>query len=167
MGNHSEHADHVRYNRQSGQFEFRGHSSHGTSQGEGGFYWCLWGKHLDSVHSSHQKYTIPNAIADPLGDSPFRDGEQFDDQQDQDADAPTITVKSNEFCSWCKKWNQNDRPVLLDAGFVIRAGEVPGSGVPRFRLEVAGQSKENVGYWSADEIMREVADMKTRATYVI
>jgi hypothetical protein len=165
MGNHSEHADHVRYNRQTGQFEFRGHSSHGTSQGDGGFYWCLWDKHLDSVHSSHQKYTIPNAIQDPLGDSPFRDGQDFDDNPEP-ISSIKLTVTSSEFCHWCKIWNEKDRPILQDAGVSIQAGDVPGNGVPRFRLEVGGISKEKVGYWEADAILRQVAELKTQAIYV-
>lgn len=165
MGNHSEHADHVRYNRQTGQFEFRGHSSHGKSQGEGGFYWCLWDKHLNSVHNSHQKYTIPNAIQDPLGESPLSDGESFDDRQPEPIATAKLTVASNEFCRWCKIWNEKDRPIIQAAGIDIRSGDVPGSGVPRFRLDVGGNTQDKIGYWEADKILRQVADMQTRAIY--
>lgn len=165
MGNHSEHADHVRYNRQEGRFEFRGHSSHGTRQGEGGFYWCLWDKHLNSVHRSHQKYVIPNAVLDPLGDSPFGDGQDSDDRDDTPLDGPKLTVTSNEFCSWCKTWNEKDRPILLEAGVQIRAGHVDGSGVPRFRLEAGGQAKEKIGYWEADEILQAVAELSSAVIY--
>jgi len=165
MGNHSEHADHVRYNRQTGQFEFRGHSSHGRSQGEGGFYWCLWDKHLDSVHKSHQKWMIPNVIQDPLGDSPLANGQSNnDDVSPEPIASATITVESSEFCSWCKIWNEKDRPRLQDAGVVIRAGDVPGSGVPRFRIDVGSQSQTKVGYWEADDILRTIGQMQSAST---
>lgn len=158
-GNHSEHLDHVRYNRQAGRFEFRQHSSHGRSQGEGGFFWVLWDKHLATVHGSHTFYAVPNAIQDPFGLSPISDGEQFDDDTQPEAEA-RLVVTSNEFCGWCKRWNERDRPVLQDAGVDIVAGDVPGSGVPRFRLEVGDQSKDQTGYWEAEEILRAIADMK-------
>jgi hypothetical protein len=165
-GNHSEHLDHVRYNRQKGRFEFREHSSHGKSQGDGGFFWVTWAQHLATVHPSHTFYCIPNAIQDPFGVSPFSQG-----QGNEEDNKPTpiakarIVVTSNEFCSWCKKWNERDRPVLQQAGVDIVAGEVPGSGVPRFRLEVGGKTKVNVGYWEASAILREIGQLQYEVAY--
>lgn len=163
-GNHSEHLDHVRYNREKGRFEFREHSSHGTSQGDGGFFWVTWEQHLSTVHSSHTFYAVPNAIQDPLGDSPFGDGEESDDEPAPVATA-RLTVTSSEFCHWCKIWNQQDRPVLQQADVNIVAGDVPGSGVPRYRLEVGNRSKEKIGYWEADAILREIADMQAAQAF--
>lgn len=159
-GNHSEHLDHVRYNRQKGRFEFREHSSHGTSQGDGGFFWVTWEQHLATVHPSHAFYAVPVAIQDPFGISPHSEGS--DEKQDDPKPAPSakIIVTSNEFCSWCKRWNERDRPVLQRAEVEIVAGNVPGSGVPRFRLEVGSQFEEKIGYWEADAILRRIADFK-------
>lgn len=159
-GNHSEHLDHVRYNRQKSRFEFREHSSHGTSQGEGGFFWVTWSQHLATVHSSHVFYAVPNAIQDPFGLSPFSQGEEMDDDSAPVAKA-RVVVASNEFCSWCKRWNERDRPVLLEAGIDIVAGSVAGSGVPRFRLEVGEKAIERVGYWEAAAILREIANLQS------
>ena len=166
-GNHSEHLDHVRYNRQKGRFEFREHSSHGLSQGEGGFFWVVWDQHLATVHSSHTFYAVPSAIQDPFGLSPFSQGDNSDDDRPNPVATAKITVASNEFCSWCKRWNERDRPVLLDAGIDIVAGSVPGSGVPRFRLQVGDNAMEKVGYWEADAILREIANMKTSILFGI
>lgn len=159
-GNHSEHLDHVRYNRQKGRFEFREHSSHGTSQGEGGFFWVTWNQHLATVHSSHVFYAVPNAVQDPFGLSPFSEGEQFDDGPAPVSDV-RLVVTSNEFCSWCKRWNEKDRPVLQAEGVDIVAGSVAGNGVPRFRLEVGDKSVEKIGYWEAAVILREIANLKS------
>lgn len=165
-GNHSEHLDHVRYNRQKGRFEFRQHSSHGTSQGDGGFFWVVWDQHLATVHSSHVFYAVPNAIQDPFGLSPINNEEDSDDQYDpQPAPDATLIVASNEFCSWCKRWNEKDRPVLLSAGVTIKAGDVAGSGVPRFRLEVGEKVKEKIGYWDADAILREISNLKCKCLF--
>ena len=159
-GNHSEHLDHVRYNRQKGRFEFREHSSHGTSQGDGGFFWVTWEQHLATVHPSHTFYAVPNAIQDPFGISPHSEGS--DEQHDDPKPAPSarIVVASNEFCSWCKRWNERDRPVLQRAEVEIVAGNVAGSGVPRFRLEVGDKFEEKIGYWEADAILKRIADFK-------
>lgn len=167
-GNHSEHLDHVRYNREKGRFEFREHSSHGTSQGEGGFFWVTWDQHLATVHPSHTFYAVPNAIQDPFGLSPFGQGqEEGGDNKPSPVATATLVVVSSEFCSWCKQWNTKDRPVLQKAGVNIFAGEVPGNGVPRFRLEVGGKSVEKVGYWEADAILREIASLRMDAAYQI
>jgi len=163
-GNHSEHLDHVRYNRQKGRFEFREHSSHGTGQGEGGFFWVTWSQHLATVHSSHVFYAVPNAIQDPFGLSPFSEGESFDDEP-APISSGRLVVASNEFCGWCKRWNEKDRPVLMEAGVEIVAGDVAGSGVPRFRLEVGGRTIEKIGYWEAAAILREIANLNTAITY--
>lgn len=160
-GNHSEHLDHVRYNRQRGRFEFRQHSSHGTGQGDGGFFWVVWDQHLATVHPSHTFYAVPNAIQDPFGLSPISDKKDFNEDEDNSPPPKAaLIVASNEFCSWCKRWNEKDRPVLMNAGVEIKSGDVAGSGVPRFRLEVGGKSQVKVGYWEADSILKQIADMQ-------
>lgn len=164
-GNHSEHLDHVRYNRQNGRFEFREHSSHGKSQGDGGFFWVTWERHLSTVHSSHVFYAVPNAIQDPFGISPHGGGEDRQDDKPEPVAKARLVVASNEFCSWCKRWNEKDRPVLQQANVSIVAGDVAGSGVPRFRLEVGEQSLEKIGYWEADAILRKIADMQASAAF--
>lgn len=164
-GNHSEHLDHVRYNRQKGRFEFREHSSHGKSQGDGGFFWVTWERHLATVHSSHVFYAVPNAIQDPFGLSPHSGGQDERDDKPEPVASARIVVASNEFCSWCKRWNERDRPVLQSAGVDIVAGDVPGSGVPRFRLEVGELSSEKIGYWEADAILREIGNMRAALAY--
>lgn len=165
-GNHSEHLDHVRYNRQKGRFEFREHSSHGTGQGEGGFFWVTWAQHLATVHPSHTFYCVPAAIQDPFGLSPFGQGEGNDERDDPAPVASArVVVTSSEFCGWCKKWIEKDRPVLQQAGVDIVAGEVPGQGVPRFRLEVGDKTKVQVGYWEASAILREIANLRTEVAY--
>lgn len=165
-GNHSEHLDHVRYNRAKGRFEFREHSSHGTGQGDGGFFWVTWDQHLATVHPSHTFYAVPNAIQDPFGLSPLGGNQEEDDRVDP---APValakLIVTSNEFCSWCKRWNERDRPVLQQAGVDIVAGFVAGEGVPRFRLEVGDKSSGKIGYWEADAILREIANLKAELAY--
>lgn len=163
-GNHSEHLDHVRYNREKGRFEFREHSSHGTGQGDGGFFWVVWDQHLATVHSSHTFYAVPNAIQDPLGLSPFSQNEDIDPSPEPE-NLVSLIVASNEFCSWCKRWNEKDRPALLSAGVNIKAGNVAGSGVPRFRLEVGDKTKEKIGYWESDAILRDIASMKTECLF--
>lgn len=163
-GNHSEHLDHVRYNRQKSRFEFRQHSSHGTSQGDGGFFWVTWERHLATVHPSHVFYAVPNAIQDPFGLSPFNRGQDSNDDPQPIASIKLI-VTSSEFCSWCKRWNDIDRPMLQSAGVDIVAGDVAGSGVPRFQLEVGGKSHVKVGYWEAEAILRQAADMQTEIAY--
>jgi len=165
-GNHSEHLDHVRYNRQKSRFEFREHSSHGTGQGEGGFFWVTWNQHLATVHSSHVFYAVPTAIQDPFGLSPFSEGDRSDDEPAPDSSV-RLVVASNEFCSWCKRWNERDRPVLLSEGIHVVAGNVAGSGVPRFRLEVGEKAIEKVGYWESSAILREIANLKTNAFYYL
>lgn len=162
-GNHSEHLDDIRYNRQAGRFEFRKHSSHGTRYGDGGFCWIHYG-HLGSVHSSHTKYALPGAIDDPLGEFGFQD-EQIDDEDNEPEQQPKLIVTSNEFCSWCKKWDQNDRQRVVDAGVEVVPGSVPGSGVPRFKLVVGEQEQTKIGYWPADQILRTLAELKTQAVY--
>jgi hypothetical protein len=164
-GNHSEHLDHVRYNRTKGRFEFREHSSHGKSQGEGGFFWVTWEQHLSTVHPSHTFYAVPNAIQDPFGLSPFGDGNGEEENKPEPVASVRLIVVSSEFCSWCKRWNEKDRPVLEKANVSIVAGDVPGSGVPRFRLEVGTKSVDKVGYWDADAILREIASMKMDIAY--
>jgi hypothetical protein len=165
-GNHSEHLDHVRYNRAKGRFEFREHSSHGKGQGEGGFFWVTWDQHLATVHPSHTFYCVPNAIQDPFGLSPIGDKKQDDDRVDpQPIATARLVMTSSEFCSWCKKWNQIDRPIIQKANIDIVAGEVAGQGVPRFRLEVGSKSIEKVGYWEADAILREAANLKMELAY--
>lgn len=163
-GNHSEHLDDIRYNRQAGRFEFRKHSSHGTRYGEGGFCWIHYG-HLSTVHGSHTKYAVPMAVDDPQGLSPFENDFIDDDEQDEPDDAPKLIVTSNEFCSWCKKWDQNDRARVASAGVEVVPGSVPGSGVPRFKLIVGGQEVVKVGYWPADQILSELARMRTAIQY--
>lgn len=164
-GNHSEHLDDIRYNRQAGRFEFRKHSSHGTRYGDGGFCWIHYG-HLGSVHSSHTKYALPIAIDDPQGNNPFEDEWIDDGEQEEDAsEAPKLVITSNEFCSWCKKWDREDRQRVKDAGVVVVPGSVPGSGVPRYRLIVGDQELVKVGYWSADQILSKVADLRTEVLY--
>lgn len=163
-GNHSEHLDDIRYNRQAGRFEFRKHSSHGKRYGDGGFCWIHYG-HLNSVHSSHAKYAVPGAIDDPQGDFPFQD-EFIDDQDDQDeSQAPKLIVTSSEFCDWCKKWDRMDRQRVKDAGIIVEPGSVPGSGVPRFKLIVGDREYTQVGYWPAAEILSTVAELKTKIIY--
>jgi hypothetical protein len=162
-GNHSEHLDHVRYNRRAGRFEFREHSSHGTSQGDGGFFWVTWAQHLATVHPSHTFYAVPTAVQDPFGISPFSEGDQFNNDDPKPVATAKIVVASNEFCSWCKRWNERDRPVLQKAEVEIVAGDVSGSGVPRFRLEVGNESMVKIGYWEADAILRQIADMKLKS----
>ena len=124
-----------------------------------------WEQHLATVHPSHTFYAVPVAIQDPFGISPYSEGS--DEQQDDPKPAPTakLIVTSNEFCSWCKRWNERDRPVLQRAEVEIVAGNVPGSGVPRFRLEVGDKSKDKIGYWEADSILKRIADLKL-ASYV-
>lgn len=151
-GNHAEHLDHVRYNREKGRFEFRQHSSHGKSQGDGGFFWVTWANHLATVHSSHVFYAVPNVIFDPYSED--------EERQPDPVSEVKLVVASGEFCHWCKKWNEDERPQVEAAGVNIRAGDVPGSGVPRFRLEVGSKSEDKIGYWGADEILRLVADMR-------
>jgi hypothetical protein len=162
-GNHSEHLDHVRYNREKGRFEFREHSSHGVGQGDGGFFWVTWAQHLATVHSSHTFYAVPNAVQDPFGISPHNEGEQSDNDDVKPVATAKLIVTSNEFCSWCKRWNERDRPVLQQAEVDIVAGHVAGSGVPRFRLEVGSQSEEKIGYWEADAILKKIADFKLQS----
>jgi hypothetical protein len=165
-GNHSEHLDHVRYNRQKGRFEFREHSSHGTSQGDGGFFWVTWDQHLATVHSSHVFYAVPSAIQDPLGRSPIGDNQSQDDMDDSSPIVSArLVVASSEFCGWCKKWNEIDRPKLQAAGVDIVAGDVDGSGFPRFRLEVGSKSVSKIGYWEFDAILRQIANMKASIAY--
>lgn len=164
MGNHSEHLDDIRYNREKGRFEFRKHSSHGKSYGDGGFCWIHYG-HLSSVHSSHTKYAVPMAIDDPQGNFPFQD-EFIDDEREEDtSDKPQLIITSNEFCSWCKKWDQNDRQRVVSAGIEVIPGDVPGSGVPRYTLIVGDQEKTKIGYWSAEQILQELARLKTESLY--
>jgi len=166
-GNHSEHLDHVRYNRQKGRFEFREHSSHGTGQGDGGFFWVTWDQHLATVHPSHTFYAVPTVIQDPLGLSPIGDNQDrgSDDSEPAPVAESRVVVTSSEFCSWCKRWNETDRPKLQTAGVSIIAGEVAGEGVPRFRLEVGNRAVTKVGYWEADAILREIASLKTAIAY--
>lgn len=159
-GNHSEHLDHVRYNRQKGRFEFREHSSHGTGQGDGGFFWVTWEQHLATVHSSHVFYAVPNAIQDPFGISPHSGGGNEEDAEPRPVSVAKLIVTSSEFCAWCKRWNERERPVLQKAEVEIVAGHVAGSGVPRFRLEVGDRHEEKIGYWEADAILRRIADFK-------
>ncbi|MEO1528704.1 MAG: hypothetical protein AAFX06_25055 [Planctomycetota bacterium] len=154
VGNHAEHLDDVRYNLEKGRWEFRKHSSHGTSYGDGGFCWITWA-HL-RVHESHQKYAVPAVIDDPSGDNPFES--EFDEEPLAE---PVLTVTSSSGCHWCVKWDQNDRSRVMSAGVQIQKGEVPGRGVPRFRLEVGGQTIEKIGYWPADQILRQVANLQT------
>lgn len=155
VGNHSEHLDDVRYNRSKGRFEFRKHSSHGVSYGDGGFCWITM-DHLQ-VHSSHQKYAVPAAIDDPLGINPSG-GESFDDEQP--IPQATLTVVSSNGCPHCVKWNRDERPKLAGLGLQITSGDVAGSGVPRFRLDVGSESQAKIGYWSAEEIRRTLADLQ-------
>ena len=165
-GNHSEHLDHVRYNRQKGRFEFREHSSHGKSQGDGGFFWVVWSIHLATVHPSHTFYSIPVATQDPFGLSPINDGgNDSDDNKPEPITTARVVVTSSEFCHWCKRWNDRDRPILQSAGVAIVSGDVAGSGVPRFRLEVGEQMIEKIGYWEADAILKQIADLKMAAYY--
>lgn len=158
MGNHSEHLDDVRYNRQKGRFEYRKHSSHGRQYGDGGFCWIYW-EHLQ-VHSSHRKYAVPSAIDDPLGSNPGNNGSFDDDQPIAEA---KLTVTSSSGCHWCVQWNSQERPKLAGSNLAIVKGDVPGRGVPRFRLEVGGQSEEHIGFWSAEKIKRKLADMRLQS----
>lgn len=154
VGNHSEHLDDVRYNRKEGRFEFRKHSSHGKSYGDGGYCWVHWG-HIGTVHSSHKKYAVPSAIDDPLGDNPYAD-----QQDDSPLMLATLTITSWGNCRWCNKWNNEERPKLRGSGLVITSGDVEGSGVPRFRLSVGDVSETKVGFWPAAEIKKQLADMR-------
>lgn len=154
VGNHSEHCDDVRYSTKKGRWEFRKHSSHGRRYGDGGFCWIHWG-HL-RVHESHQKYAVPAAIDDPSGDNPFES--EFHDEPLAKA---KLTYKGSAGCHWCVKWKQNDEVRVKAGGVDVVSGEVPGRGVPRFRLEVGGRTQEKIGYWSADQILREVANLQT------
>jgi len=159
VGNHSEHLDDVRYNRRKGRFEFRKHSSHGKSYGDGGFCWVHWG-HIGTVHSSHKKYAVPSAIDDPLGNNPSG-SERFDD--DTQPPQAKLTMTSSSGCHWCVKWNNQERPKLNGSNVAIISGDVEGSGVPRFRLTVGDVSETHVGYWPADKIKKQLADMRLSA----
>lgn len=160
-GNHSEHCDDVRYNRRKERFEFRKHSSHSRSYGDGGFCWITW-SHVSTVHRSHQKYAVPGAIDDPLGENPFQG--EFN-QDDEPVATARIVVESSNNCHWCTKWASEVAPRLKADGIDVQAGNVDGlqPGVPQFELFVGNQqSKKKRGFWSYQEIRNEIANLQTQ-----
>ena len=149
VGNHSEHCDDIRYNRQRGRFEFRNGSSHNRP-----YFWVYWSKHFAQTSKHHQFYAVPSAIQDPHGDNP--DGGQINPDPEPVV-AAKLTVKSSSGCVWCVRWDESEKPKVRAAGIEIVAGDVPGSGVPRFKLEVGDRSETHIGFWKFEEIERAVA----------
>lgn len=145
-GNHSEHLDDIRYNNQAGRFEFREGSSHARP-----YFWVYWSKHFAQTSRNHQFYAVPSALDDPQGDNPGGDTQP----------APVETVKlvrqSSSGCVWCDRWKQTEEPQVREANIELVDGNVPGSGVPRFTLQVGDKTENHVGFWSFDEIQQAVA----------
>lgn len=149
-GNHSEHLDDIRYNRQAGRLEYREGSSHKRP-----YFWAYWSKHFSQPSRYHQFYAVPSALTDPQGDNPF-DGEV------EPAPVETVTLirKSSSGCVWCDRWKATEEPLVRQAGIELVDGDVPGSGVPRFTLQVGDKSETHVGFWRFDEIELAAARLK-------
>lgn len=149
-GNHSEHCDDIRYSRTRGQFEFRNGSSHNRP-----YFWVSWKDHFRTTSRYHQFYAVPSMRQDPQGDNP---------PSDSPSPAPETRVKlevtSSPGCIWCTRWDAREKPLVLEAGYELVKANLPGSGVPRFRLTVNNATREKVGYWSFDEILLEAAQLR-------
>jgi hypothetical protein len=151
-GNHSENLDDIRYNTRAGRFEFREQSSHKRP-----CFWVSWDKHLKQPSRYHQFYAVPSAIQDPHGDKPFAESQG---DEDTPVAAPKLTITTSAGCVWCTRWKQTEQPKVEEAGYELHEGSIPGSGVPRFMLEVGDRELIKVGFWSFDEIERAVANLR-------
>lgn len=157
-GNHCEHLDDIKWSSTHGCFLFRKATSHGVNYSGDGYCWTTWDRHYKTTSRYHMFYGVPSAIEDPQGDNPSIDGGE--DRDKQITSPVKLVVASRPGCSWCDKWAANERPKVQAAGYEIVEGDVPGNGVPKFRVIVGKRSETHVGFWSFDEIEATISKLR-------
>ena len=161
VGNHCEHLDDIMWSAKRGCLLYRKATSHGKDYSkDGGYCWTLWADHYKQTSRNHMFYAVPSAIEDPQGDNPFGGAHGDDSGPEPITDEIVITRTSSSGCVWCDRWKATEEPKVAAAGYTLVDGQVPGSGVPRFRLSVNGQTKDQIGFWKFDDIERAIASMR-------
>lgn len=164
VGNHCEHLDDIKWDNELGDFLFHKCSSHGKSYGDNGACWITWDQHLATPSRYHMFYALTSMVKDPQINHPvIGDGKNQPPPKPEPLITPTIEVVSSSGCHWCVKWAASEKPKLEQKGYKIVSGnsrDIPGNGVPRFRLRVGGKTKDQVGFWKVQDIEIATANMQ-------
>lgn len=152
VGNHCEHLDAIRYNSQTGVFEFRKATSHGVSYGDGGYCWVTFDRNLKTASRYHLFYAIGSLRLSNrlniLGENNF-------DVRPQPSPAPASDLKivcfTSASCGWCTKWKNEVGPIAQQEGWEVEYRDASGS-VPRFEIHVHGNMVQRTGFISWAEL---------------
>lgn len=144
VGNHSEHLDDIRYNRVTGEFEFRKGSSHGVNYGDKGYCWTNWKDHYRTTSKHHVFYSTLSAVYDPRFDLPPL-------PEEKNTSSVSIKIHSRSNCGHCVRWEREVMPLCKRVGWVVSKINSSGS-VPRFDITKNGATESVIGFHSFEKL---------------
>lgn len=161
VGNHCEHLDAIRYNNQSGVFEFRKGSSHGRNYGEDSYCWVTFENNLKTASRYHVFYALGSMrVSEKL--HIFGQGNQDDNPSPSPSPLPadelSIICYTSTSCKWCVQWKNEVAPQAEREGWKIEYRNpnqnegFPGGGIPYFKINVRGNVIDRRGFISWQEL---------------